>query len=159
MADEKVEIAPAAPAVVEKKPRKRRAKMTLTSGQRKEAIARASLTEGKGRLTVNKLALDSWSHPLLKQVVREPLVFAEEVGIDPLSFDIAVTVHGGGVAAQAQAIRTAIARALVTRTNSKELKQKMLSFDRSFLVEDPRRVEPKKFKGPKARARFTKSYR
>lgn len=152
------EAKPEAPAV-EKKPRKRRVKLTQTSGKRKEAIARAVITDGKGLVTINRLALDSWSHPLLKEVVREPITFASAEGIDPTQYDISITVHGGGMSGQAQAARTAIARALIAHTNNKELRQKMIAFDRSLLVEDPRRVEPKKFKGPKARARFTKSYR
>jgi small subunit ribosomal protein S9 len=151
--------APAASPAAERKPRRRRAKVTHARGKRKEAIARATLTEGKGRVTVNRVSLDAWSHPLLKQVVREPLAFAGAEGVDTSAYDIAVTVRGGGIGGQAQAARTAIARALVAHASDKELRQKMIAFDRSLLVEDPRRVEPKKFKGPKARARFTKSYR
>jgi small subunit ribosomal protein S9 len=60
---------------------------------------------------------------------------------------------------QAQAARTAIARALVAALGDDDLRKRLVEFDRSLLVEDVRRVEPKKFKGPGARARFTKSYR
>ena len=75
-------------------------------------------------------------------------------------FDISVKANGGGSSGQAQASRTAVARALLEAHGGNDaIRQQMLSFDRSLLVEDPRRVEPKKFKGPKARARFTKSYR
>ena len=60
---------------------------------------------------------------------------------------------------QAQAARTAIANALVAYFDGMNLKEKFNSIDRSLIVDDTRRVEPKKFRGPKARARFQKSYR
>ena len=60
---------------------------------------------------------------------------------------------------QAEAARTAIARALVRWTKSSQLRSKFLEFDRTLLTGDPRRKEPKKFGGPGARARFQKSYR
>lgn len=157
MTTEKTETSASAP--VEKKARKRRTKATVARGKRKEAIARATVTEGAGRVTVNRIALDAMSHPLLRQVVREPILFANSEGLDTATFDIDVTVYGGGIGGQAQAARTAIARALVNHSGNEALRTKMLAYDRSLLVEDPRRVEPKKFKGPKARARFTKSYR
>jgi small subunit ribosomal protein S9 len=73
--------------------------------------------------------------------------------------DISVNVMGGGQMGQAQACRTAIARALVGFSGSEELKRKIVERDRFMFAEDSRRVEPKKYKGPKARARFQKSYR
>ena len=53
---------------------------------------------------------------------------------------------------------TGLARALASHFGG-DMRKNMIEYDRSLIVEDPRRVEPKKFKGPKARARFTKSYR
>ena len=70
-----------------------------------------------------------------------------------------MNVMGGGQMGQAQACRVAIARALIGFSGDAGLKQKMISHDRSMVAEDSRRVEPKKYKGPKARARFQKSYR
>ncbi|MBU0586162.1 30S ribosomal protein S9, partial [Candidatus Micrarchaeota archaeon] len=60
---------------------------------------------------------------------------------------------------QAQAARVAIAKALVDYTQDEALKKTFLDHDRSLLVDDVRRVEAKKYKGPKARARYQKSYR
>jgi small subunit ribosomal protein S9 len=60
---------------------------------------------------------------------------------------------------QAQACRVAIARALVGFSGDEHLKSRIIAYDRSMIAEDSRRVEPKKYKGPKARARFQKSYR
>ena len=60
---------------------------------------------------------------------------------------------------QAEAARIAIARALVAWSDSVELKQKYIEYDRTMLVGDPRRTEPKKFGGPGPRRRRQKSYR
>ena len=130
-------------------------KFIVTRGKRKEAIARASIRPGSGKISVNGLLLDALNSPFVRQVIREPMKFYDASS----TVDIDINVRGGGVMGQAQAARTAIARALVSYSKSDELKEQMLLYDRSLLVEDPRRVEPKKFKGPKARARFTKSYR
>lgn len=134
----------------------RKKKQVVERGKRKEAIARASIKAGKGLVRINGLSLPSFANPFARQVIQEPLSFLDE----PFDFDISVSVNGGGVMGQAQAARTAIAKALVAfRKDGEDLKKRFLEFDRSLLVEDSRRVEPKKFKGPKARARFTKSYR
>jgi len=73
--------------------------------------------------------------------------------------DIDVDVEGGGYSGQADAVRTAIARGLVDWTGDAELREAFMEFDRSLLVDDPRRKEAKKFGGPGARARYQKSYR
>ncbi len=73
--------------------------------------------------------------------------------------DIKVNVYGGGSSAQAQAVRSAIAKSIVAFSGSDAIKKEYLNYDRFMVVDDARRVEPKKFKGPKARARFQKSYR
>jgi small subunit ribosomal protein S9 len=133
---------------------KRKKKAIMVRGKRKEAIARSSIKEGMGRIFINGALLSSYDSPFLKAVVSEPLNFV------PLKdFDIHINMAGGGFSGQAQAARLAIARALLKFTKDDKLKDKFLEYDRGLLVEDPRRVEPKKFKGPKARARFTKSYR
>merc|ERR1739838_1193976 len=79
--------------------------------------------------------------------------------------DIRVRVNGGGHIAQVYAIRQAISKSLVAyyqkyvdEASKKEIKDILISYDRSLLVADPRRNEPKKFGGPGARARYQKSY-
>ena len=72
--------------------------------------------------------------------------------------DVSVRVHGGGEMGQAQACRTAIAKALV-QYFGESVSEKYKEEDKFLLREDPRRVEPKKYLGPKARARDQKSYR
>ncbi len=143
-----------------KKPaRQKKKKLLVQRGKRKEAIARASIRPaaqpGKGVVRINGLALAAIHSPVERAVISEPLQLIESSA----QYDVDVAVRGGGRMGQAQAVRTAIARALVAASGDDDLKTRLIEYDRSLLVEDPRRVEPKKFKGPGARARFTKSYR
>jgi small subunit ribosomal protein S9 len=73
--------------------------------------------------------------------------------------DISVTVNGGGVMGQAQAIRTAIARGLVKYFDNDELEETFRKYDRTLLVNDPRRKESKHPLGRGARKKRQKSYR
>ena len=80
--------------------------------------------------------------------------------------DLRIRVKGGGNVSQMYAIRQAIAKAIVAyyqkfvdEATKKEIKETLLQYDRTLLVADPRRCEPKKFGGRGARARFQKSYR
>jgi len=80
--------------------------------------------------------------------------------------DIRIRVSGGGYTSQVYAIRQALAKAIVTyyqkyvdEISKQEIKDLLISYDRSLLVADPRRREPKKFGGNGARARYQKSYR
>ncbi len=142
----------------EPKTKKKKKKQALVlRGKRKESIARATIRAGKGNVRINHRKLEAYySNKYVREIVRQPLSY---LGQEALSIDINIDVIGGGVMGQAQAARTAIANALVEYFSDQNLKEKFLSIDRSLLIEDVRRVEPKKFKGPKARARFQKSYR
>ena len=82
------------------------------------------------------------------------------------NLDLRIRVKGGGHVSQMYAVRQAIAKAIVAyyqkyvdEQSNKELKDALLTYDRTLLVADPRRMEPKKFGGRGARARFQKSYR
>jgi len=89
------------------------------------------------------------------------------IGLDKFAnVDIRVRVTGGGHTSQVYAIRQAIAKAIVAyyqkyvdEQSKNELKRALIAYDRTLLVADPRRSEPKKFGGPGARARYQKSYR
>jgi small subunit ribosomal protein S9 len=142
----------------EAKPRisRKKVQVALSRGKRKESVARASVKKGKGVVRVNSFKLESLSNRYLKSMISEPLEMAGDLAKD---LDIDVSVYGGGPSGQAEAVRQAIARGIVKFTGSEELKGRMVERDRFMLVEDSRRVEPKKYKGPKARARFQKSYR
>jgi small subunit ribosomal protein S9 len=133
-------------------------KVKLTSGKRKTAIARATIREGKGQVFINKEPLENVKPELVRMKIEEPLNL---VGNDMRnSVRISLKVDGGGVTGQADACRIAIARALLAWSDDdKALRDLFIEFDRSMVVGDSRRSERKKFGGPKARARYTKSYR
>ncbi|NHJ40071.1 MAG: 30S ribosomal protein S9 [Asgard group archaeon] len=132
-------------------------RIVLTSGKRKTAIARATTKAGKGRIRINSIPLEIYPSELARMKIQEPLVLAGDKIINDV--DIIISVHGGGIIGQADAIRTAIGRALVKWTQDPELRSKFMHYDRSILVADSRRKEVKKAGGPGARARYQKSYR
>jgi len=139
-------------------------KSVQTFGKKKTAIAVAYVTEGKGLIRVNGQPLRLVEPEILRVKLFEPLLI---LGEDKFAgIDIRIRVRGGGYTAQIYAIRQCIAKALVAwyqkyvdEASKREIKEKLVTFDRSLLVADPRRCEPKKFGGKGARARYQKSYR
>ena len=131
--------------------------VTNTSGKKKTAIARATVTEGEGRVRINSQPVELVEPEMARLKMLEPFRVAGEDERDGV--DVEVDVQGGGISGQADAVRTAIARGLVQYTNDAELRDAFIEFDRSLLVNDSRRSEPKKWGGPGARARYQKSYR
>ena len=131
--------------------------VTNTSGKKKTAVARATVSEGTGRVRINSEPVELIEPEQARLKMLEPFRIAEEDLREAV--DIEVTVSGGGFAGRADAVRTAIARGLVEHTNDAELRDAFMSFDRSLLVNDVRQSEPKKWGGPGARARYQKSYR
>jgi small subunit ribosomal protein S9 len=131
--------------------------VTNTSGKKKTAIARATVTEGEGRVRINSQPVELVEPETAQLKMLEPFRIAGDELRDGV--DLEVSVQGGGVSGQADAVRTAIARGLVQYTNDAELRDAFIEFDRSLLVNDSRRSEPKKWGGPGARARYQKSYR
>ena len=138
-------------------------KVVHTSGKRKTAVARATVKAGKGRVRVNSEPIEIMQPALSRRKAMEPLIIAD--AMDRLSkVDINILTHGGGVMGQTDAIRTAIARGLVHYNGGaegldEELRDEYLRFDRSLLVNDPRRKEPKHQLGRGARRKKQKSYR
>jgi len=130
--------------------------VTNTSGKKKTAVARATVSDGEGQVRVNSKPVELAEPELARLKMLEPFRLAEE---QRESVDIAVDVQGGGAVGQADAVRTAIARGLVQHTNDAELRDAYMEFDRSLLVNDVRQSESKKWGGPGARARYQKSYR
>ena len=121
-------------------------------GRRKSAIARIYVTEGTGKITINKRDLTEYfPSPILQFVVKQPLTLLDVAE----KYDIKVTLCGGGFTGQSQALRLAIARALVkiNADDKKALRAK------GFMTRDPRAVERKKPGQPKARRRFQFSKR
>ncbi|WP_289860586.1 30S ribosomal protein S9 [uncultured Muribaculum sp.] len=121
-------------------------------GRRKAAIARVIMCEGSGVITINKRPLDVYfPSSILQFIVKQPLNKLEAAG----KYDIKVNLVGGGYKGQAEALRLAIARALV-KINPED---KPALRSEGFMTRDPRVVERKKPGQPKARKRFQFSKR
>jgi small subunit ribosomal protein S9 len=131
-------------------------KVVNTSGKRKMAVARATVKAGKGKVRINKKPVEIHTPELAKDKIMEPLHLAAEKA---KKVDITVIVNGGGIMGQAEAARTAIARGLVAFYDDDELKELYKKYDRSLLVNDPRRKETKHPLGRGARKKRQKSYR
>ena len=126
--------------------------MVNALGRRKSAVARIFVTEGTGKITINKKDLqDYFPSSILQYVVKQPLAALDVVE----KYDIKVNLNGGGFTGQSQALRLAIARALV-KINADD--KKALRAE-GFLTRDAREVERKKPGQPKARRRFQFSKR
>jgi small subunit ribosomal protein S9 len=131
-------------------------KIVITSGKRKTAIARATVTKGIGRIRINNTPLEILQPEVARWRMMEPLLIAQK---HRNSLDIDVNVKGGGVMGQANAVRTAIAKGILEFTRDQLLRETFLNYDRSLLVSDSRRKEPKKPLGRGARKKRQKSYR
>ncbi|MEZ5333511.1 MAG: 30S ribosomal protein S9 [Thermoanaerobaculia bacterium] len=121
------------------------------TGRRKNAVARVFLRAGSGEVSVNGRTLeDYFPNRVLRMVVRQPLLLTET----DETFDIAVTVEGGGSAGQAGAVRHGISRALLEFNG--ELRERLKAA--GLLTRDPRVKERKKYgqKGARARFQFSK---
>lgn len=127
-----------------------------TTGKRKTAIARAVIRKGSGIVRINSIPLTIYSPEMARLKIMEPLIL---VGEKASTVDIEVNVQGGGVMGQAEASRTAIAKALVQFFGDEDLAKMFKQYDRSLLISDPRRKLPKKPLGRGARKKRQKSYR
>lgn len=121
-------------------------------GRRKAAVARVILSDGNGAIVINKRPLDVYfPSSILQYIVRQPLTTLDATE----KYDIRVNLDGGGYKGQAEALRLAIARALV-KINPDD---KATLRAEGFMTRDPRAVERKKPGRPKARKRFQFSKR
>ena len=131
-------------------------KVVVSTGKRKTSLAKATVRDGTGRIRINGIPLEVHQPELARMRIIEPLIL---FGEGWKRYDIKVRVKGGGFMSQADAIRMAIATGLIRMSQDFEARSKMIEHDRTMLVGDPRRTEPKKFGGPSARSRYQKSYR
>ncbi len=117
-----------------------------TTGRRKTAVARVRLIPGTGTIVINQRTLeDYFPRPTSRMRILEPFEVTETTG----QYDALVSVEGGGIAAQADAVRHGISRALVTATET--LRPALRKG--GMLTRDPREVERKKYGHHKARKR------
>ena len=121
-------------------------------GRRKTAVARVYLSQGKGKITVNKRDMDQYFQTAtLQYKVNQPFALTQT----EKSYDVNINVYGGGITGQAEAVRLALSRALcaIDENHREALKPEGL------LTRDPRMVERKKYGQKKARKKFQFSER
>ena len=127
------------------------------SGKRKRAVARAIITSGQGKVTIN-----NQDHNNLqmfdKLKIEEPLRIAEKI-LGKKDFDVVIRVRGGGEKSQIEAARLALAKSIVKFSKSKTLQKAFLEYDRNLLVADVRRKEVCKPGDSKARKKRQSSKR
>ncbi len=122
------------------------------TGRRKNAVARVWIQPGNGQIAINRRSLeDYFGRETSRMIFRQPLELTETNG----KLDIFVTVRGGGLSGQADAIRHGISRALC-RWN---VEYRPALKKAGYLTRDARKKERKKYGQPGARARFQYSKR
>jgi small subunit ribosomal protein S9 len=135
---------------------KKKTKSVMATGKRKTSIARVTIKPGKGAVRINSRNLNVFEPELARLKIKEPLMLAGDV---VKTMDINANVYGGGYLSQADAVRVAMAKAIVIFTKSKDIKKKFLDYDRYMLVSDTRRTEPQKPYRSSARSKRQKSKR
>jgi small subunit ribosomal protein S9 len=122
------------------------------TGRRKCAIARVFLKSGEGKISINgRTPEDYFPRETLRMIMGQPFDVLEKQG----QFDVTINVHGGGIAAQAEAVRHGISRALLSVSPEYRTPLKRAG----YLTRDSRKVERKKPGQPGARKRFQYSKR
>ena len=123
-----------------------------TSGRRKTSVARIYMTPGQGNITINGKDIKAYfPNEVLQTIVNQPFQTLDLIG----KYDVTANLKGGGVSGQAEALRLAIAKALVVEN----AETKSVLRKEGFVTRDPRMVERKKFGKRKARRSFQFSKR
>ncbi len=124
----------------------------ISTGRRKESVARVRIAPGNGAITINGRTMDAYfGRETSKMVLVEPLKLVDQMG----KVDVFVTAHGGGLSGQAGAIRHGITRALIEMNPD----YRPILKKAGFVTRDARAVERKKYGRPGARKRFQFSKR
>ena len=129
----------------------------FSSGKRKRAVAKATITPGNGKILINKKEYSTLQF-FDKLKIQEPIKIAENI-LGKIEFDASIKIYGGGEKGQIDAARIALARGIVAFTKSKELEKAYIEYDRNLLVADVRRKEAYKPGDSKARAKRQSSKR
>ncbi len=139
------------------KKKKKKSKFGITvKAKKKQAVARAVIRKGTGKVRINKRNLEVFEPRQLHEMIVEPIFIAGPMAKE---VDIEIRTNGGGFMGQGIAARSAIAKALVEYFNDEKLKKRFLEYDRLLLVDDVRRKEAKKPLGIGARRKKQKSKR
>jgi small subunit ribosomal protein S9 len=130
-------------------------KIIHTVGKKKRAIARLTVLPGEGKIIINNKDWKVYfNSPYYIQHAEDILNFGRS---KLKKYDMIVNIHGGGIMGQLQAFETALGKAIIQL--DPDIKPELEKFNRNAIVDDVRRVEPKKDRRRKARAKFQKSYR
>jgi len=132
-------------------------KKIVVSGKRKTAVAKAVIKKGVGKITINGKNYKNL-HKFDRLSIEEPLKISQKI-LNDNNFDVEIFVKGGGEKGQIDASRLALAKAIIKFTNSKEVREKFLEYDKSLLVADTRRKETYKPGDSKARSKRQSSKR
>src|SRR5437773_8173666 len=118
----------------------------MATGKRKSAVARVHIVAGSGQILVNRRPIDNYfGRPTSRMIIQQPFEVTGTAG----QFDVSVNVDGGGVSAQAAAVRHGITRALIL--SNPEFRPALKKA--GYVTRDPREVERKKYGRHKARKR------
>ena len=128
--------------------KKKKRKGITAKAKKKEAAARAVVHKGNGTIRINRRNILTITPEYVVDYIREPVELAGQIASE---VNIDVHVQGGGFMSQMVASRAAIAKAFLEYRPDEKLRKKMTAYDRMLLVDDARRVEPKKPLGRKAR--------
>eukprot|EP01062_Namystynia_karyoxenos_P076878 TRINITY_DN7623_c0_g1_i1.p2 TRINITY_DN7623_c0_g1~~TRINITY_DN7623_c0_g1_i1.p2 ORF type:complete len:191 (+),score=85.14 TRINITY_DN7623_c0_g1_i1:86-574(+) len=146
------------------KAKKKAINKVQTYGKKKHAIAVVTCSKGKGMIRVNGVPIHLVQPEGLRYKLQEPVLLVGKQKFRDV--DVRVRVRGGGHTSQIFAARQAIAKSIVSyyqkfvdEPSKQVIKDAYLAHDRTLLIADPRRAEPKKYGGSGARSRFAKSYR
>ena len=129
----------------------------VVSGKRKRAVAKAILTEGSGKVSINENNYENL-HFFDKLKIEEVLRIVENV-LGKKDFDVEISVRGGGEKGQIEAARVALAKAVVKFEKSEKLEKAFSEYDRNMIVADVRRKEAYKPGDSKARSKRQSSKR
>jgi small subunit ribosomal protein S9 len=127
------------------------------TGKRKSAIARATLSPGTGIIRINGIPIERIQNEFVQMKLKEVFLIVHDPKLNTINID--VNVNGGGLTGQVDASRMAITKSINKFLGKKRVTKSIKEYDRSMLSGDSRRIEPKKWGGPKARKRVQKSYR
>ena len=130
----------------------------VAAGKRKKAVAKATIVEGDGKVTINNISYEHMPSMFHKLMMKEPIDITKKV-LGDFKFNISIKVHGGGTEGRVEASRLALAKSIVKFTKNNDLKKAFLDYDKTLLVADTRRKEPYKPGDSKARSKRQKSYR
>lgn len=137
---------------------------TLGTKKNAKACAITNKSNSEFAIFVNRVSYTLIQDIFLREKIKEIIMIIGEENLENLTVN--VSVRGGGHISQVYAVRQAIAKGIVSfygkfvdEETKQGLQNKLLSFDKFTLIADPRKMEAKKYGGPSARAKYTKSYR